>query len=94
MFFVLFIRWNNTPLDDAISHRNKENPHSPQYGALTKVVDVLREYIEEWDSREHNETAEEYFDNHQDANDAMIREMKEKMHGLSPDIRNISRALT
>ena len=77
-------------MDDAISHRSKETPHSLQYAALTKVVDALREHIEEWDLRDNNEIAEEYFDNHQDANDAMLREIKEKKHGLSSDIRNIS----
>ena len=92
--FLLLIRWNNTPLDDAISHRNKETPHSLQYGALTKVVDALREHIEEWDLRENNQIAEEYFDYHQNTTDAMITEIKEKKHGLSPDIRNISHSLT
>ena len=76
-------------MDDAISHRNKENAHSIQFAALTKVVDVLKEHIEEWDLRDNNEIAEEYFDNHQDRNNTMIMEMKEKLHGLSPDIRNI-----
>ena len=53
------------------------------------MVDVLKEHIEEWDLRDNNEIAEDYFDNHHDRNNAMIMEMKEKLHGLSPDIRNI-----
>ena len=89
VFHFYLIRWNNTPLDDAISHRNKEIPHSPQYGALTKVIDILREHIEEWDLRDNNELVEEYCGDQYDANEAMIGEIKEKMQGISHDIRNI-----
>ena len=80
-----FYRWNNTPLDDAISHRNKENPQNNQYNALTKVLDILREHIEEWDARENND---DDIDDSNEANDAIIKHIKEKLHGLSPDIRN------
>ena len=83
-------RWNNTPLDDAISHRNKENPQNVQYKALKKVVDVLREHIEEWDLRENND--DDIDDNHE-ANDAIIKHIKDKLHGLSPDIRNFQNPL-
>ena len=77
--FVIII-WNNTPLDEAILHRDKATPHSDQHGALQKVIDLLRQHIEEWDLMDVNEPEPEDID---------IKEMKERLHTLSPDIRNI-----
>ena len=57
---------------------------------MKKVVDVLREHIEEWDSRENND---DDIDDNNEANDAIIKHIKEKLHGLSPDIRNFQNLL-
>ena len=74
MQFFLF-RWNNTPLDDAISHK------------ATNVVDLLREHIEEWDQMSNHDIAEEYIPDVVEDDDTMIRVIKEKLHGISSDVR-------
>ena len=72
---LIFFRWNNTPLDDAISHQS------------SNVVDLLRDHIEEWDQMSNHDIGDEYTQNSINGDDTMIRAIKEKLHGISPDVR-------
>ena len=51
-------------------------------------MDLLRDHIEEWDQMSNNDIAEEYLHGTIDEEDTMIRVIKEKLHGISPDIRS------
>ena len=47
----------------------------------------MRDHIEEWDQISNHDIGDEYMQNSMNGDDAMIRVIKEKLHGITPDVR-------
>ena len=50
-------------------------------------MDLLREHIEEWDQMSNHDIGDEYIHESMNGDDTMIRVVKEKLRGLSPEVR-------